>query len=271
MHDTLSDDLFQKFSVLIYEKAGIYLKAEKKELLTARLGKRLRFTGINTFKEYYDYIIKDQNGQEFTNFINGVSTNFTSFFRESSHFDFLIATILPSFVAAGRREIKFWSAACSSGEEPYTLAVVMEEYFQNNPRIPYNILATDISTKVLNIAEQGVYPVDRAGKIPSLLLKKYFRKGVGNSSGYVKAKDELKRLITFKQLNLMGNFPWQEKIDVIFCRNVMIYFDRQTQEKLINKFYDCITPGGYLLIGHSESISSIKHKFVQREATSYQK
>ena len=273
-YQRLSDDLFNKFSELVYEKTGIFLKPEKKELLNARLGKRLRATGIDSFKEYYAYVINDRSGGELVHLIDCVSTNFTSFFRENSHFEILKATVLPTFVREGRgknKEILLWSSASSSGEEPYTMAMVVADFISQHPEMRYRIMATDISTRVLAQAKAGVYAEERIVKVPVPFLKKYFQKGVGSSEGYVKVKEDLRRMVHFDRFNLMGDFPWCEAIDVIFCRNVMIYFNRETQQELVHKFYQALTPGGYLFIGHSESISGLKHDFTQIDATAYQK
>ena len=270
----LSDELFQKFSDLVYEKTGIFLKSEKKELLNARLGKRLRATGITSFKEYYDYVIRDRSGEELVHLIDCVSTNFTSFFRENSHFEILSSTVLPAFIKEGRgknKEILLWSSASSSGEEPYTMAMVVDDFVRQHPGTRYRIMATDISTRVLAQAKSGVYADEKIAKVPKHFLKRYFQKGVGSSDGYVKVKEELRRMVHFDRFNLMGEFPWHEAIDVIFCRNVMIYFNRETQQELVKKFYQALNPGGYLFIGHSESISSLKHNFTQIDATAYQK
>lgn len=270
----ISDAQFKRFSELIYQKVGIYLKPEKKELLNARLGKRLRACQISSFKEYYDFVVNDSSGNELVHLIDCVSTNFTSFFREHAHFDFLSAKALPAVIHNKKNKndgIVIWSAACSSGEEPYTLGMVLEEYLIKNPGRQYGIIATDISTKVLSQAEKGVYAMDRVDKMSKDLLGKYFQKGVGKSGGLVKVKKNLREMISFMRLNLMDDFQWQRPIDIIFCRNVMIYFDKATQEKLINKFYRCLVPGGFLFIGHSESIASLHHYFKQVLAAVYQK
>jgi chemotaxis protein methyltransferase CheR len=271
--DKLDDNLFSQFSQLVYEKAGIFLKPEKRELLNSRLAKRLRDLKIATYKEYYNFLLKDKSGEELVKMINCVSTNFTSFFRENAHFDFLKKTILPELIELNRHkgEMNFWSSACSSGEEPYTLGMVLQEYWEHKQHIRYKIMATDISTDVLAMAERGVYAEEKIGKVPLDLRKKYFQKGVGKSSGYVKIKKSLKSLITFRRFNLMEPFPWQDSLDVIFCRNVMIYFDLATQQNLVNKFYNCLVPGGYLLIGHSESLTSVEHNFEQIATTAYRK
>ncbi|OKY76282.1 MAG: protein-glutamate O-methyltransferase [Desulfobulbaceae bacterium DB1] len=269
----LTDDDFKKFSTLIFSKTGIYLKPEKKELLNARLGKRLRACGITSFADYYDLVVHDASGSELVHLINCVSTNFTSFFREKAHFDFLESTVLPQFVESGRASsgMKVWSAACSSGEEPYTLAMALSMFMTANPAFRFSLLATDISTKVLSVAEKGIYSMDKMDKVPQEYLKRFFQKGVGKCAGYVKAKDELSRFVTFRRFNLMDDFPWKGEMDVIFCRNVMIYFTRETQMELVEKFYHCLAPGGYLFIGHSESLTSITNRFRQAATTVYRK
>lgn len=269
----MNDALFNKFRSLVYEKTGIHLSSEKKELLHARLGKRLRACNITSYDKYYDFLVRDPDGTELTQFINRISTNFTSFFRELNHFKVLEQTILPQLARRGgeRSPLQLWSAACSSGEEPYTLAMVLEEYFQRYPGRGYRVLATDISTKVLDQARRGVYAADRIDKVPEQFLRRYFQRGVGKSTGFFRVKATLRERITFRFFNLMEHFSWQEEMDVIFCRNVMIYFDRQTQQQLVQKFYNALVPGGFLVIGHSESISSLSHQFRQVEATIFQK
>ena len=270
----LTEAEFQRFSELIYRQVGIFMKPEKKELLNARLGKRLRECQIDSFQEYFEFISRpDQRQREFLKFLDSVSTNFTSFFREVSHFEYLKSHVLPELTARlTGRELNLWSSASSSGEEPYTIAIFLNEFrTAHHPGLRCRILATDISTKVLSQAQAGIYPVEQTSKVPPEILRRYFQKGVGPSVGKVKIKDELRRQVSFQRFNLMDDFPWHGEFEVIFCRNVMIYFDRQTQEKLVKKFYQCLKHGGYLFIGHSESISTISHDFVQVEATTYKK
>ncbi len=269
----LDDALFNKFRRLIHQTTGISLSEEKKELLTARLSKRLRACGLSSFADYYKLITSDRAGEEFTHFLNSISTNYTSFFREQAHFSALTDRLLPSLdplLAGGRRPLNVWSAACSSGEEPYTLAMVLHEYYQGR-KGAFQILATDISTRVLDIARRGVYAKEQVATVPQAYLKRYFMRGVGRSAGYVKVKPILQENIRFQRFNLMDRFPWRDEMHIIFCRNVMIYFDRPTQEKLVNKFYDCLVQNGYLVIGHSESISSLDHRFRPVEATIFRK
>lgn len=270
---TINEALFSKFGALIYDKTGIYLKPEKRELLKARLSKRLRACRIDSFHEYYDYVINDASGQELIHLINNVSTNFTSFFREKIHFDLLTSRVLPGILQkeGGKKEVVIWSSACSSGEEPYTLCMVLADFAEKQRDFRYRVIATDISTKVLDIAKRGIYLDDRIGQVPQPFLKKYFQKGVGSSAGYVKVKPNLIDMVRFQRFNLMDTCPWKEEIDVIFCRNVMIYFNKETQEGLINRFYQALVPGGCLFIGHSESIGGLRHGFRQIEPTVFQK
>lgn len=273
-YQQLTDAQFLKFSSLVYEKTGISLKPEKKELLNARLGKRLRITGIPSFQQYYDHVMGDASGEELVHLIDSVSTNFTSFFRENAHFDILTSSVLPDFVREGRgknKELLFWSSACSSGEEPYTMAMVVEDFVRLHPGLRYRIMATDISTRILAQARKGVYSDDRIAKVPGPFLKRYFQKGVGSAAGYARIKEQIRGMVHFDHFNLMGEFPWCGSIDVIFCRNVMIYFNRETQQELVNKFHRALAPGGYLFIGHSESITGLQHPFIQVEATAYRK
>jgi chemotaxis protein methyltransferase CheR len=270
----LTDKEFSKFSALIFAKTGIHLKSEKKELLNARLGKRLRACQLTSFNKYYDLVMHDTSGKELVHLIDAVSTNFTSFFRENAHFDFLSKYALPPIALDGakkNRHVNIWSAACSSGEEPYTLAMVVDQFRRSESGLAFSILATDISTKVLGIAEKGIYPLDRVEKMPGNYLHTYFQRGVGKCSGYVKVKPSIRDLVTFRRFNLMDQFPWQAEIDIIFCRNVMIYFNKDTQQELVSKFYQSLRPGGYLFIGHSESLGNIKHQFRQAATTVYQK
>ena len=268
----LTDEDFRKFSVLIYEKCGICLHEGKKELVRARLNKRLRQTGIKDFKTYYHYLTQDDSGDELVVMLDAISTNKTSFFREQKHFDFLFQKVFPTLKAGkfGQR-FRFWSAACSSGEEPYTLAICLNEFFGHDSSINMKLLATDISTKVLNEAQQGIYSMEKLENIPLHIQRTYFQQGHGKHEGFVRVKSIVQNMVTFRRLNLMDEFPFNEVFSFIFCRNVMIYFDKKTQQKLVNKFYNCIIPGGFLFIGHSESLTGIDHPFKYVQPSIYQK
>jgi chemotaxis protein methyltransferase CheR len=232
----------------------------------------LRHCTIESFQEYYDYVLNDRSGEELIHLIDAVSTNFTSFFREKTHFDYLSSTVLREFAEQGLSgDFKVWSAACSSGEEPYTLSIVLNEFGAKKRQFRFSIQATDISTKVLAMAEKGVYAAEKVQGMSKELVRAYFQKGTGCSEGYVKVKKALRQPIAFRRFNLMDQYPWNAEFDVIFCRNVMIYFNRETQQQLVDKFYTCLKPGGHLFIGHSESLTSITHRFQQVTTTGYKK
>ncbi len=249
----LSQREFQTLSTLVYNLSGINLHEGKKNLLEARLGKRLRATGITSVKEYLSLIKRDSN--ELRNFLDAISTNHTYFFRESHHFECL----RPEHTA-------IWCAACSSGEEPYSIAIYcLERGFKPT------ILATDISTKVLNAGREGVYPMEKVKSINKEILKKYFRKGVGKWDGYVQVKKQLREMVTFKRFNLLSGRIPKEMFDVIFCRNVLIYFDRETKELVINRLYEAVKWGGYLVIGGAESLSGVSHSLQYVKPSTYVK
>jgi chemotaxis protein methyltransferase CheR len=269
----ISDRLFRNLAALVYAKSGINLHAGKKQLLCARLAKRLRAVGVNSFDEYYDYLKLVDDGQEVVQMVNAVTTNKTSFFRESDQFDFLEGTVYPAVALAQKDcvNIRFWSAGCSTGEEPYSLAISILEFFKRSSRITAHILATDISTTVLETAARGVYHESRVDEVPMATLVRYFQKGTGRHEGHFRVKDDVRRLVSFRNQNLMRPFFFGPVLDAIFCRNVMIYFNKETQQNLIRRFYDCISPGGYLFVGHSESLAGIEHEFTYIRPTIYRK
>lgn len=250
---------------LVYTHSRINLGADKKELVSARLGKRLRATGLATITDYCRHLQGPMAGDELPNLIDVISTNHTYFFRENAHFDFLGQTILPELMAkrttARWPKLNLWSAACSSGEEPYTLALVLDQFFSRQATAwPWKIDATDISNPILQKARDGVYKAEALDKIPPAQLRTFFQEGVGPLAGTFKVKPALQQNIRYRQLNLLGaSLPFTEPYQVIFCRNVMIYFDRATQEELVTRLARLLVPGGYLLVGHSESLTGIKH------------
>ncbi|HPA14979.1 MAG TPA: protein-glutamate O-methyltransferase CheR [Desulfobacterales bacterium] len=244
---------FDRFSKLIYHSCGISLHDGKLSLLQARLAKRLRSTGIDSVDEYLKLLESDE--QELINFLDVISTNHTYFFRENHHFECLCGD-----------HLNIWCAASSSGEEPYLVAIhCLEKGFRPS------ILATDISTKVLQIGERGIYPIEKAKSLPTHILKRYFQKGHGQWEGHVSVKDDIKRMVTFKRFNLLGDMPHDKTFDVIFCRNVLIYFDRTTREQVINKLYNVLRCNGFLIIGGAESLTNIKHRYKYIRPSIYQK
>lgn len=267
----LNDHEFERISKLIYDLCGIDLHEGKKELVKARLGKRLRSGNFNSFSEYYRFVTTEEGTDELVAMIDSISTNLTSFFREDKHFE-KMKKICPVLLAGntGPQKLTIWSAGCSTGEEPYSIAILVKEVLGSTSSFA-RILATDISTKVLKTAMAGIYTEDRVAKIPPQLLKKYFLKGQGKWEGFYRVKDDLKQMVKFMRLNLKEDLSVRDRFDVIFCRNVMIYFDKTMQKALIDKFYDCLKEGGYFFIGHSESLTGLAHNFKYIEPSVYQR
>lgn len=264
---------FNNFRTLVYEKCGINLGEGKRDLVRARLSKRLRKLGMDSFRDYYKMVVEDSSGEELVCLMDAISTNLTSFFREKKHFDFMTDKILPEYIAVNgsKSEFRVWSAGCSSGEEPYSISISLDDYANRIGAFRYKILATDISTKVLDKAASGVYDMERVRGLSPVMRNKYFLKGQRSMDGLVKVKPLAMKPITFKRFNLMDSFPFRNHFDLIFCRNVMIYFDKKTQESLVNKFYSSLKPGGFFFIGHSESLMGISHGFQYAQPTIYQK
>jgi chemotaxis protein methyltransferase CheR len=270
----LKENDFEKISRLVYQISGINLHEGKKELVSARLGKRLREGGFKSFADYYHYVASEDGIDEIVKMIDAISTNLTYFFREESHFT-KFSKLLPVFaekVVRERRnpELLIWSAGCSTGEEVYSLAITSRESMTSQ-LARCKFLATDISTGVIQQAATGLYPMDKAKSIPPLLLNKYFQRGSGKWANYVRVKKEIREMIRFKIFNLMRTPPSHIAFDFIFCRNVMIYFDKQTQQRLVNNFYNSLKPGGYFFTGHSESLMGIAHPFKYVEPSVYTK
>lgn len=262
---TITEKEFTKFAEYIKANYGIHLKKEKNTLITNRLQGVLVAEGFKSFSEYYDYIISNNNGEAITTFINKITTNHTFFMREADHFTFLKDTVLPTLASNCRdKDLRIWSAACSSGEEPYTLAMVIDDFF-GREKVGWDtkILATDISSKALAIARNGVYGNDNIAALPVQWRTNYLKKIDGENSVVI---DKIKNEVIFRSFNLMERvFPFKKKFHVIFCRNVMIYFDTPTKEELIRKLYDMTEYGGYLFIGHSEALTkeTTKYKYVR--------
>ncbi len=269
----LSDRLFEQFSELVYRECGINLHSGKKSLLQARLNKRLRATGIRDYDSYYAFLISKDDPQEIVNFLDCISTNLTYFFREQQHFDFLnnILSDLTSYNSKhNNKRIRVWSAGCSTGEEPYSIAMCILSCVAEYNNFDIKILATDISTRVLSIAKQGIYSLDKLKNVSIELRNKYFRKRNGSSAEY-EVTNDLKNLITFSRLNLKEQYPFKGPFDIVFCRNVMIYFDKNTQEHLVNRMASYLAPGGYLFVGHSESLMGLNHDLSYVKPAVYRK
>lgn len=255
----LSQEDFKAFSDYIYAEFGIKMPDIKRVMLQGRLLKRIRELKMSSYAEYKTYFFSEEGQRkELYDFLSVVTTNKTDFFRESAHFDFLSQEVLPGFMAEGRTNIKVWSAACSSGEEPYTISIVLNEFKETHPQLNFKILGTDISSNVLDKAAKGVYPEKTVDVIPMHLKRKYFLRSKDRTTPTVRVTPQLQQNISLKYLNLMDSvYDITEKYDVIFCRNVLIYFDRETQEKVVTKLCRHLAPGGYLMIGHSESIANM--------------
>lgn len=261
---------YDHIRTLLYDESGISLGENKQSLVVSRLSKRLRDLQLDNFDAYYEFVTSDASGAEFTRMLDLLSTNKTDFFREPKHFEFLRDTILPGLEK--EKKIRIWSSACSTGEEPYTIAITLHEGVQHPERWNFQVLASDISTRVLAHAAAGLYAEDRIRDVPPDVAKRHFLKGSGENRGLVKVKPHLSDIIKFRRMNLMDErFPIKQPLDLIFCRNVMIYFDRPTQERLVGKFFQYLKPGGHLFIGHSESLQWITHSFKTVAPTIYWK
>ncbi len=265
---------FNKLSNFIYDEYGIKLTPVKKTMLESRLQKRLTALQIDSYKEYCDLVFSTQGKQqELIHMIDLVTTNKTDFFREPAHFDFLTTQILPEFINSNpNKQLKVWSAGCSSGEEPYTLAMVLNEYAVNTQPFNYTITATDLSTQVLNKAITAVYSEERIAGIPLQLKRKYFLKSKDPQKKTVRVIPQLRNKVNISRLNFIDEvLNISADFDIIFCRNVIIYFDKNTQEKVINKLCEKLKPGGFFFLGHSESITNMRVPLEQLKPTVFQK
>ncbi|WP_263409914.1 CheR family methyltransferase [Terriglobus tenax] len=265
----LSSKDFDRFRKLAYDYCGLAIDTGKESLVASRLTKIMRSLNITSFSDYYDYVVRDSSSDALVAMIDGLTTNYTNFFREPKHFEFLTATIFPAL--ASRSEFTLWSAACSSGEEPYSLAFAAQEFYGNGgPRV--SLLATDISTKVLARAQDGTYNEKCFTQVPTEMLRKYLQRGIGPASGNYRVKQFIRETITFRRLNLIKPFEnFVGSYPLILCRNAMIYFDIPTQQDLVDRFHERLEPGGYLFVGHAESLNNLKHKFEYVQPAVYKK
>lgn len=265
-----TDNDFLRVKKLVYDFAGIDLNESKKNLVYNRLAKRIRFLEQDSFDEYLTYV-EAQGESEFIHLINAITTNLTFFFRENHHFEFLAETVVPELLQKNQasKKIRIWSAGCSTGEEPYSLAIVLKE------TVPAGwdakVIATDLDTNVVNTAQKGVYKIDRLKGVSETRKKNWFLKGKDSNSGYVKIKPEVQSIIEFGQINLMNDWPIKDAIDVIFCRNVVIYFDKETQSRLFDRYAELLSEKRYLFVGHSESLYKVCDRFELLGKTIYQK
>lgn len=273
----MSPKEFDRLSEFIVDHCGIKMPPAKKIMLESRLQKRLRSLKMTSFREYCEFLFESPEGDsELVHMIDAVTTNKTDFFREPVHFQFLTETVLPEFLAenaiSGRRKFIVWSAGCSTGEEPYTLAIVLNEFADQHPDFQYSILATDISTRVLEKASAGIYDQHLAEGIPLSFKQKYFLRSKDREKKLVRVAPELRSRITFQRVNLMDEHVIvPQKVDAIFCRNVIIYFERATQCKLLNRLCRSLRTDGYLFLGHSETVHGFELPLVRIASTIYRK
>ena len=263
------DQDFEMVREKLYAHAGISLSDFKKDMVYNRLIRRIRTLSLNSFSEYFSYL--ERNTEEFSLFINSLTTNLTALFRERHQFEFLENVVFPEADVSKTQRFRIWSAGCSMGEEPYSLAMTCLSSAVDVRHWDIKILATDIDSSVLHTAKTGVYALDRTDALPEKLKARFFRKGRGAHAGKTRVADELRHMITFKELNLMHSWPMRGPFDVIFCRNVMIYFDKTTQAILLDRMADLLKPGGFLFVGHSESPFRLTERFKLIGNTVYQK
>lgn len=272
-NDRMSRRNFTMLSNYIYQYSGIKMPESKQTMLEGRLRRRLRATGTETLDKYCAHVFDGENlASEARHLINAVTTNKTDFFREPQHFDYLAGTVLPEFTERGIRAVRAWSAACSTGPEPYTIAMVLDDYADRNGGPSYGILATDLDTEVLAAARSGIYSAELVDPVPPELLRKYVMMPRDPVRGDVRIVPALRSAVGFARLNLMDDrYPVGEAMHLIFCRNVLIYFDKPTQCKVVSQLVDCLAPGGYLFLGHSESITGLDLPLVQVANTVFQR
>jgi len=249
-------DDFRQIATLIKDASGIHLTEAKAPLVYSRLAKRLRTTGISSFSDYCAFVTSDDGVEERNNMLNALTTNVTRLFREPHHFDMLKSTVLPPLLAQAKRggRVRLWSSACSSGEEPYSIALTILSMMPDAASLDIKILASDIDKNILDKAQRGVYRSSNVDAVPKALKQKYFEKS-DRAGDEWRVTDAAKKLITFRRLSLITPWPVKGPFDVIFCRNVVIYFDDSTQQQLWQKFQNVMSPGGWLFIGHSERVS----------------
>lgn len=267
-----TDKDFQRVRTMVLEHTGICLSEIKHDMVYSRLAKRIRALNLASFSEYLD-LLNDATHEEMGNFVNAITTNLTSFFREPHHFEYLKNTLLPRLMQenADSRQIRIWSAGCSTGEEPYSLAITVKEAIPDRLGWDVRILATDLDTNVIAKGQSGIYTEERVNGLSKAVLKRWFARGKGPNAGSVRVSPELQEMIIFKQLNLMGSWPVRPGVDIIFCRNVVIYFDKETQKTLFDRYADTLKPDGSLFIGHSETLYKVTDRFNLLGKTIYQR
>ncbi len=269
----LSDRDFKLICSIVRERSGIWLHEGKRSLVRARLAKRLRKLGFRSFSDYIKYVRSDPTGREVTEMVDAISTNVTSFFREVKHFQFMKEVVAPEWASAPGKTRRIWSAACSSGEEPYSIAIALLEAFKGKIPFPVRILATDIAYSALEKAARGVYPEEALRDVHPSIRSRYFvaTETPETDQRAFKVSDNVMSMVTLKHLNLVGPWPMKHPFDLIFCRNVLIYFDRRTKCRLIERFHESLSAGGYLFLGNAEGLGGGQKLFKFVRATIYRK
>jgi chemotaxis protein methyltransferase CheR len=266
----LNNDVFKRFRALVYRECGINLTDHKRAMFSSRLQKRLSQLGLTSFQDYYDLVVGGHSDAELTTMLDYISTNQTEFFREPHHFTFLRERVLPEL--AVDKTVRIWSTACSSGEEPYSIAMTLSDTIDSPSTWNCRILASDISTRMLAKAATGQYSHEKINSLSSDLVRRHFLLGKGSRRELVKIKPHIANMAVFRRINLMDDrYPIKSLLDVIFCRNVMIYFDRETQAKVLARLSRYLKPGGYLFLGHSETMQGISDAFHYVAPTIYRK
>lgn len=268
MEFKFEDSEFNFIREIIGEHTGIVLSDVKRNMVYSRLSRRLRALKMNSFSEYCD-LLRAEDKNELVNFVNAITTNLTSFFREKHHFEYMKEVLIPQIISQndGRKRIRIWSAGCSTGEEPYTIAMVLKEAISNISSWDIKVLATDLDSNVVATAKAGIYAEERIEGIEGSLKKRWFTR----KDGQVQVSSDLKELITFNQMNLMHTWPFKGPFDLIFCRNVVIYFSKDTQRELVSRYADLTKEKGYLFLGHSESLFKVSEHYKLIRNTMYQK
>ncbi|MFH2125491.1 MAG: protein-glutamate O-methyltransferase [Pseudomonadota bacterium] len=267
---------YETIRTLVKEKTGINLGLNKRDLVLSRLAKRLRALGLDSFRQYLEYLEGPKGPDELVQMINHITTNKTNFFREMHHFEFLTKKLFPELIKAGQsnrfRQIRAWSAGCSSGEEPYSICITASEFLQDKPGWEFKLLATDLDTTMLQKASDMIYESRLLEPVPRHLLHKYFKPVSDNGELLYQASQGLRNMITFRKFNLMRRkYPLKAPVDFIFCRNVLIYFDQKDKTDILTRFHSALKPGGHFFVGHSESLMMVKHLFKNVGTTVYQK
>ncbi|HHY12153.1 MAG TPA: protein-glutamate O-methyltransferase [Firmicutes bacterium] len=266
----LSDNEFNTIRTLVYDLCSIDLHPSKKALVQMRLSNRIRILGLNSFSEYLRWVANDASGKELGAMVDSLTTNLTSFFRERPHFVYLTEKMSSLEVKRVPR-LRIWSAGCSSGEEPYSIAMILRDLWSDIDAMDVRILATDISSNMIRLARQGTYSAQKLEKVPFTFRQKYFGKVNTAKDEKYQVKPEVSRLVYFRRHNLTGPWPMKGPFEVIFCRNVMIYFDRVAQQELASRFYNILSPGGVLIVGHSEGLTGLEHSFQYVRPSVYMK